>query len=112
MIPEGIKAIEELTPNRVYPVFKTERLRYYGRRHFILFLWEIPTRWERYVLPLHDYFCQNEIIQFNIGCYNANITYMSLRSSGYHCWLYFRCLTNWPEASMCVCLYIVLCTLM
>jgi hypothetical protein len=42
MIPEGAKSIEELTLDRVYPVYKIEKLCYCGRWYFILFYGNLP----------------------------------------------------------------------
>jgi len=64
---EEAKPIQMLQWDKMYPITRVLRLRHSlpeERNHFIL-LWEAPSRQGRYILPLHDYCCENEIIQIN-----------------------------------------------
>jgi len=77
-----IKLIQDLQPGKEFTILHVYRLRHPIEKHFILHIWEDDTRLGWYILPLHDYFCQNEIIQTNNGLLLCSVTFQGLGPSG------------------------------
>ena len=76
------KLIQELRPDRKYPVFRVDRLNKPGRQHYILWVWETERFWGKYILLLHDFYCENEVIQVNNGTIYLKIIYRGLDPNG------------------------------
>jgi len=54
--------------NKIYTIVRVHRLPSHdGTNHFVVRNWEAPGKRGRYILPFHDIYPQNEIIQINIG---------------------------------------------
>ena len=61
---------------------KEIRLRHSLRKYFIIRVWEATDKQGRYILPLHNYFCQNETIQIKDGSQYCEIIFQDLSAPG------------------------------
>jgi hypothetical protein len=78
-----VRFITDLQPGKEYNIIHVYRLRHPTERHYVVHMWE---RGEfsigRYILSLHDFFCENDIIQINQSQMDCKITFQGLGPSG------------------------------
>jgi len=52
-----------------------------GRKHYTLWVWE-TTCFGKYILPIYDFVCENEVIQVNKGVIYLEIAYLDIDTNG------------------------------
>jgi len=63
-----VKSLQMLPLYKVFPIIRVNRLPSKDeQKHFVVRLCEAPNRQGRYFLPLHHFFCEDEIIQIIIS---------------------------------------------
>ena len=77
----NVRFITDLQPGRVYDILHIYRLQHPTQRHVVhvLELGEIGIG--KYILPIHDFFCANEIM-INQGQMDCKITFRGIGQSG------------------------------
>jgi hypothetical protein len=83
---EVVKQLQMLQVDKIYPIVRVHKLPSChgpeGQKNFIVRLWEAHNRQGRYILPLHDIFPENEIIQFINGSLYMELIFQGLYFSG------------------------------
>ena len=79
----NVRFITELQPGMVYDVLRVYRLRHPTQRHYVVHVLE-PGEIDigKYILPLDDYFCANEITMINDGQMICAISFRGIDQSG------------------------------
>ena len=75
-----IRYIHDLPPVKEYHIIYVARLRHPMQKHFIIHVWEDDESIGKYILPLHVFFCQNEIIQIDLAELICTITFLDTLS--------------------------------
>jgi hypothetical protein len=64
----NIRFITDLKPGRVYDILHIYRLQHPTQRHYVVHVLELgEIDIGKYILPIDDFFCANEIIMINQG---------------------------------------------
>ena len=77
-----VKSLHRLTPDKLYPVYKVERIRSSRTKLYHLWVWESERVWGKYYLPIPDFFCENDVIQINKGHIYLEIMYQGVDPHG------------------------------
>ena len=78
----NVRFITDLQPGMVYDILHIYRLRHPTQRHYVVHVLE-PGEIDigKYILPIDDSFCANEIIMINQGQMDCNITFRGIGQS-------------------------------